>query len=257
MATDAQELLTIGVLARQVGLRSSTLRYYEQEGLLSPTKRSPAGYRLYSPETADSLRFIQRAQHLGFSLSDIRLLLAGWQNDDFDDQEVLATAEARHLLLERQITALLAQRHELQLFLQDLRQQSTMPAGSLFHQFVDFVCLDPGAKLPVETVLDWLIRHTGCMLTTEEGRALLEPLRGQHVHVWREESAYHILVVSSEPEVAAALEKLARLEADCYAHLAPQVTPADEGYLFVAEGENAFIFARLFLALEQEARTGT
>lgn len=252
MAVNDQELLTIGALARQVGLRSSALRYYEQEGLLAPTSRSESGYRLYQPEAIDTLRFIQRAQRLGFSLADIRLLLDGWRRGDLDDQELLATAEARHVSLERRITGLLVQQHELQLFLQDIRRQATVSADSLFHQFVEYVCVDPGAKPRIEQVLDWLMRYTGCILTTDHGRSLLDPLRGQHVHVWEEDEAYHILVVSSDPVVAHALQRLAEFEATCRAHPTPQVTPADEGYLFVAKGENAFIFARLFLALELE-----
>ncbi len=253
MADKSGELVTIGVLARRAGLRPSTLRYYEQEGLLQPASRSQSGYRLYAPEAIDTLRFIQRAQRLGFSLSDIRLLLAGWQSGDLDDRSVLATAEARHLSLERQITEWQVQLHELQLFLQDLRQKATLSADSLFHQFVERVCIDPGARPPIESVLDWLMRYTGCVLTTDEGRSLLDPLRGQHVHVWQVDDAFHILVVSKEPQVGEALQQLAQYEEGCHAHPTPEVTMADEGFLFVAAGENAFIFARLFLALEQQS----
>ena len=49
-------MLTIGELARRVGLRTSALRYYEKEGLLEPTERSEAGYRLYAPEAEETLR---------------------------------------------------------------------------------------------------------------------------------------------------------------------------------------------------------
>ena len=249
-----EELLTIGQLAGRAGVRPSTLRYYEQEGLLEPETRSPAGYRLYRLEALESLNFIQRAQHLGFSLSDIRLLLAGWRSGNMSDQAILDLAETRHLALERQVTESLVQQHELELFLQDLRQQTEGNGRSPFSQLVDRICADPDTQPAARTVLDWLMRYTGCILSSETGQALLERLRGQHVHIWQEDGAYHVLVVSDDPAVGAALQELAQLEEGCLAHPAPLVTPADEGYLLVARGENAFIFARLFLALEQEGR---
>ena len=55
--------LTIGELAKQTGLRTSALRYYEQEGLLSPADRTEAGYRLYAPDSLDTVRLIQRAHN--------------------------------------------------------------------------------------------------------------------------------------------------------------------------------------------------
>jgi MerR family Zn(II)-responsive transcriptional regulator of zntA len=65
----------IGELAEHSGLSRDTLRFYEREGLLSPAERSPAGYRLYSPEALRRLRFIKEAQALGLSLDEIRKLL--------------------------------------------------------------------------------------------------------------------------------------------------------------------------------------
>ena len=113
--------LTIGELAKQTGLRTSALRYYEQEGLLSPADRTEAGYRLYAPDSLDTVRLIQRAQRLGFSLAEIRTLLGAWQAGRLDDEAVLTTAESRHLALEREVTELRVRQHELELFLQDLR----------------------------------------------------------------------------------------------------------------------------------------
>ena len=70
------ELMTIGEVARAVGVATPTLRYYEQEGLLSPTTRSRAGYRLYDAQAIEQLRFIRSAQAVGFTLDDIRTLLS-------------------------------------------------------------------------------------------------------------------------------------------------------------------------------------
>jgi len=68
--------VTIGRLASEGGVRAGTLRYYERLGLLAPASRSGAGYRLYAANTARRLRFIRRAQALGFSLGEIAELLA-------------------------------------------------------------------------------------------------------------------------------------------------------------------------------------
>ena len=246
-------MLTIGQLAKRVGLRPSALRYYEQEGLLLPDGRSEAGYRLYQPQREQRLRFIQRAQRLGFSLADIRALLADWQAGDLSNQALIATAENRYLALEQQITDRLILQHELALFLQDLYQQSDIPLDQLFAR----VWHDPHYQTPAMTILDLLNQYTDCHLTSEAGQAILQRLRGQHVHVWQEGDAYHILVVSDDPAVARALQQLAQLETDCHAHAqaAPQFAYNDEGYLFTATGDRAFIFARLFLTLERDLPT--
>jgi len=67
---------TIGHLAREAGINIETVRYYEREGLLPKATRSASGYRLFSVNAAQRLRFIRRAQELGFSLKEIRELLA-------------------------------------------------------------------------------------------------------------------------------------------------------------------------------------
>ena len=71
----ADHLMTIGQVAQATGVTTPTLRYYEQEGLLSPTTRSRAGYRLYAAQAIEQLRFIRSAQAVGFTLDDIRTLL--------------------------------------------------------------------------------------------------------------------------------------------------------------------------------------
>ena len=68
-------LMTIGRVARAAGVATTTLRYYERVGVLSPKDRNGAGYRLYDGETVERLQFIRSAQAVGFSLDDIRALL--------------------------------------------------------------------------------------------------------------------------------------------------------------------------------------
>lgn len=251
-------MLTIGQLAKQVGLRASALRYYEDEGLLAPDARSEAGYRLYRPEAAQRLHLIQRAQRLGFSLADIRTLLDAWDTGNLSDEALLATAEARYLALEEQITELLILQHELERFLEDLRlrqQEADTAVAAAFDELVTRVCANPLTQPGSRSMLNWLMEQANCQLTSAVGQRILERLRGQHVHVWQDDDTYQVLVVSEDTAVVQALQELANLEANCQAH--PHTTHElaynHEGYLFTARGPNAFIFARLFLALEQES----
>lgn len=68
--------LQISDLARAADVPVSTIRYYERIGLLTPTARSEAGYRLYNDKSVDEVRFIRRAQALGFTLPEIAGLLS-------------------------------------------------------------------------------------------------------------------------------------------------------------------------------------
>ncbi|MGQ0569384.1 MAG: MerR family DNA-binding protein [Armatimonadota bacterium] len=69
-------MLTIGRLGTLAGLEPKTLRYYDRVGLVRPSGRTPAGYRLYDAEAANRLHFIARAKGLGMMLADIRRILA-------------------------------------------------------------------------------------------------------------------------------------------------------------------------------------
>jgi MerR family mercuric resistance operon transcriptional regulator len=72
----ADRTLTIGRLARVGGVNLETVRYYEREGLLPKPPRTASGYRIFPADAARRLRFIKRAQELGFSLTEIRELLS-------------------------------------------------------------------------------------------------------------------------------------------------------------------------------------
>jgi len=70
------EYLTIGQLAKQARVNRETVRYYERRRLLSRPSRSISGYRVFSDDAVRRLRFIRHAKMLGFSLNEIRELLA-------------------------------------------------------------------------------------------------------------------------------------------------------------------------------------
>jgi MerR family copper efflux transcriptional regulator len=248
--------LTIGQLAGRVGLRTSALRYYEEEGLLIPDARSDAGYRLYNPQAEDTLRFIQQAQHLGFSLADIRTMLEAMRHDQLSGAQIAAIARHRFLDLERRLTELLVLHHEMESLLREVERLAQQPGASgavFFDRVVGRVCAHPPEDLPASSILDWLVEQTACSLDMGALHSSLQALRGQHVHVWRQgEHGYDILVVGADPAVGEALQTLAQMEANCQAHAQPRLHEHGEGYLIRARGDNAFIYARLFLALERE-----
>lgn len=68
-------MMRIAELARRTGASTSTLRYYEDQGLLTPDTRSGAQYRLYGSQAACRVGFIQRAKALGMTLAEIRRLV--------------------------------------------------------------------------------------------------------------------------------------------------------------------------------------
>lgn len=68
--------MTIGAVAKRVGVAIDTIRYYEREGLLPEPLRRASGYRSYGEGAVRQLLFIRRAKDLGFTLEEIRELLA-------------------------------------------------------------------------------------------------------------------------------------------------------------------------------------
>ena len=100
------ESLTIGKLAASAGVGRETIRYYEQKGLLAEPPRSRAGYRHYPQEAVDQLRFIRRAQTLGFTLTEISELLGLRVDEVSACRTVEAHARAKLLNVEDKIADL-------------------------------------------------------------------------------------------------------------------------------------------------------
>lgn len=247
-----EKALTIGALARRLNVSTSALRFYEREGLLVPAQRSASGYRLYPPSAEKTLLFIRRAQRLGFALSDIKALLEAEGRRDASS-EVMDIAEQRFLDIERRLTEMLVLRHELEFFLEDLTERlgrvAGDQAGRLYRDLLDRVC-DHDTHHKAGSPLIRLMQRLGCALAGAEREEVFATLRGRHLHIWRDDDGYSILVPGPDPKVERALRQLAASEADCEAHVEPHVSEAEEGYLFQARGANAFLFAQLFLALE-------
>lgn len=103
--------LTIGKVARAAGVNVETIRYYERVNLLRQPPRPPGGVRRYADDAVARIRFIKRAQELGFSLLEVGRLLDLQQPQGCDDAralaaERLAAVDARLADLGRMRTAL-------------------------------------------------------------------------------------------------------------------------------------------------------
>ena len=94
----------IGALAKRAGVGIDTVRYYERAGLLAPRSRLSSGYRRYSELELARLRFIRRAQALGFTLKEVRELLS--LSAQRDVARVKRTAQAKVIDVERRIAEL-------------------------------------------------------------------------------------------------------------------------------------------------------
>jgi len=66
---------TIGTIAKKAGVNIETIRYYQRIALIDEPQKPPSGFRVYPDSVIDRIHFIQRAQLLGFSLSEIKHLL--------------------------------------------------------------------------------------------------------------------------------------------------------------------------------------
>ncbi len=82
--------MNIGQLARQSGMTTDTIRYYEKQGLLKPALRKDNGYRSYTLDDVARIRFIRTAKTLGFSLQEIVDILPGLVDGELSRGEVEA-----------------------------------------------------------------------------------------------------------------------------------------------------------------------
>ena len=97
------ESMNIGQAATASGVSAKMIRHYEEVGLVRPPKRSASNYRTYSGNDVHVLRFIKRARTLGFSMTDIKQLLALWQNKSRPSASVKKIAGSHIAELKRKI----------------------------------------------------------------------------------------------------------------------------------------------------------
>ena len=105
--------LKIGEVAERGGVNLQTIRYYEREGLLPEPPRLSSGYRVFPESAVRRVRFIKRAQELGFTLAEIRELLSLRIDAVGDSSQVRALARAKILDIDEKIHALTAMKGAL------------------------------------------------------------------------------------------------------------------------------------------------
>ena len=106
--------LKSGALAERGGVNVQTIRYYEREGLLPPPPRLRSGYRMFPESAIQRVRFIKRAQQLGFALSEVRELLQIQIDPSRECSDVRRLAEAKIIDIEariRTLQSMIAHRH--------------------------------------------------------------------------------------------------------------------------------------------------
>src|SRR5262249_17345885 len=109
----AESAMRIGTAAEQAGVNVQTLRYYERRGLLPRPPRRESGYREFPDEAVGVVRFIKRAQDLGFSLEEVEELLKLRNDKRRDRARVRALAERRIRQIDRKVAELQAMKKAL------------------------------------------------------------------------------------------------------------------------------------------------
>ena len=122
-----RELLTISGLARQTGVSSKALRYWESLGLLPKAVRTHTGYRVFGRESLDYVRFIQKSKTLGLTLAEMSKLLDLARRGGNPCPEVMRWTERRLTVLEEQIRALSALHRRLKRRYQKWSRRSPCP----------------------------------------------------------------------------------------------------------------------------------
>jgi Cu(I)-responsive transcriptional regulator len=105
--------MNIGTLAKETGIAAKTIRYYESVGLLAAPPRSGGNYRIYGERDLATLRFVQRARNLGFSVKEVGDLVALWQDRKRASADVRSLATAHLGEIERKLKELEAMRATL------------------------------------------------------------------------------------------------------------------------------------------------
>lgn len=105
--------MRIGELAKATGTKAETIRYYEREGILPAADRTDSNYRDYTDAHLAALTFVRRARKLGFSMSQVRELLALSDHDEKPCEDVDELVHQQLREVERKIADLNLLRTEL------------------------------------------------------------------------------------------------------------------------------------------------
>ena len=143
MVSCSTVIMRIGELSKRTGASVQAIRLYERRRLLKKPPRTPAGYRVYSEDYVDMVRLIHQGQHFGFTLNEIRRVLALFavpdlvtgttkyqKGDHACVTEILRIAAAKLDDLDKQIESLGCKRRELESALQQLGGRKPAAANS-------------------------------------------------------------------------------------------------------------------------------
>lgn len=122
--------MNIGTAASESGLSAKMIRYYERIDLIPSSRRTQVGYRVYCEHDVQVLRFIHHARDLGFSVEQVRTLLALWRDRNRPDGEVQAIARTYIDVLNARIAALLVM-HDALSYLAEHCDDTGRPPGPL------------------------------------------------------------------------------------------------------------------------------
>lgn len=123
--------MRIGEAAERSGVRTKTIRYYEEIGVLAPPQRTPTGYRDYDESVLGRLAFVRSAQTVGLTLGEIREVIAFRERDEVPCAHVLGLLRHRTGEVSERIAELERTRTELQQLVDraaTLRPQDCPPA---------------------------------------------------------------------------------------------------------------------------------
>ncbi len=129
----ARDGLLIGQVAAQSGVSRKALRLYEAEGILPPSRRTTAGYRVYGGDTLSILTFVTRARRLGFRLDEIKDVVQMRRSGRCPCPHVLELVRDKVADLDRTLADLTELRRGLQELLKSARASRRGPAAVCHH----------------------------------------------------------------------------------------------------------------------------
>ena len=220
------DTLLISQVAERTGFSTSTLRYYEDIGLLPPPRRNDSGYRIYGDDHLDALRFIDRGKRLGLELDEIRDILALWRTGDCG-----TTRDQVETLLHAKLAQVHRELAEMQAFQQQLSDAYQRVTSQPAPEVCGPDCGCPPSLEDRGTFRDSLPVHDGgasCTLDEEgvrERQAAWQQLAGQALRgPARADDGTVILRFDGDDGTEARVRELAELEQRCCSFLDMTVT---------------------------------